>query len=146
MCSGRVHEAHRLQAAVERQRAAQSPAVERFFGRHEARQIGGERVVEPLVGVDAEHPGLARLFEGELLLPRVAEPVLMDKPDRQAAADEVLDDGERAVGRARIDDDDLGEPCKAGEALADAGFLVLADDGRGDRQRVGPGRVRGHAG
>ena len=65
----------------------------------------------------------------------------MDEADRQAAAGAFVDDRERAVGRARIDDHDLGEARKAREALADAGFLVLADDGRGNRQGAGLARL-----
>ena len=68
----------------------------------------------------------------------------MDEPDGHAGAGEFVDDGERAVGRAGIDDDNLGDAREALEALADAGFLVLADDRRGNRQEGGFWRVRGH--
>ena len=107
MSSGRVHRLTGFETSEERQRPAQLPARDRFVRRNEARQFRPQIVVEPFVGVDAEDPRLAGLIERELLLPGIAEPWLMDEPDRQPAALEVLDDGERAVGRAGIDDDDL---------------------------------------
>ena len=52
----------------------------------------------------------------------------MDEPNRKAALSEIFDDRERLVGRAGIDDDDLGAVAKAFQAFADAGGLIEADD------------------
>ncbi len=127
----------RTGAPVKGERAPQLPAGDGRRRGDQLRQRFAQFSVEPFVGVDAEHPRLARLIERELLLRGVAEPGLADEPDRQALARETLDDRQRAVGRAGIDDHDFRQPLKARQALADAGFLVLADDRGGDRQRGG---------
>ena len=120
--------ADRLRAPVERERPAHLPAGDRLGGLHEARQRGAQIVVEPFVGVDAEHPRLRREIEGELLLSGVAEPGLMDEPNRKATLSELFHDRERLIGRAGIDHDDLGAVAEAFQAFADARGLIEADD------------------
>ena len=128
--------ADRLRPPIEGQRTAHLPAGDRFIGRHEARQRGPEILVKPLVGVDAEHPRLRRELESELLLPRVAEPGLMDEPNRKAPPREPVDDRKRPIGRAGVDDDNLGEPGETLQTFVDAGRLVEADDRRARRERA----------
>ena len=104
--------------------------IRRRIGFH-ARDGSGEIRRNLLVGVDAEHPGIQRLVEGEIFLTDVAEPVLVH--DARA---EFLRDLERLVRAAGIDDENLiDERGDAGEASRQVALLVKSDDAGGDFQK-----------
>ena len=83
---------------------------------------------DPFVGIETEHPVVARLLDGELLLRPEAQPVLLNDPGTMA-----LGQCLRAVAAAGIDDDDLVGEAHALQAGLQLRGRIERDDGDGER-------------
>ena len=96
------------------------PARRRKSARICADRLGGH----DLVGVEVEEPVVAALLLGEALLGAVAGEIVVDHPRACGLRDRL-----RAVGRARIDHDDVvGEAGDRIQRRADPVGLVLDDE------------------
>src|SRR5512134_2988639 len=102
--------------AVHRRRRRGERALDRL------RELGRDA----LVGVEAQHPVVARLLDRELLLAAEAEPFLLHYARALA-----LRELRSAIARRRIDDHDLVDEREAVEAwLEDRGGVARDEDGR----------------
>ena len=80
--------------------------------------------LEPFVGIEKQHPGLAGQRDGVVFLRRETKPVAMTDLCAQGTGD-----GDGIVGRTRVHDDQLGaQPGQRLQATADAVSLVFTDD------------------
>src|SRR5258708_1028402 len=103
-----------------------APARERGANR------GRELLAHALVGVEAQHPVVARDRHRVLLLAPEAEPLLA--LHARAVA---LGDRPRVVGAPRVDHQDLVGELRARQAWADLRAGVEGDDGDGEGELVG---------
>ena len=89
-----------------------------------------------LVGVDAQHPVMARSIDGELLLRRMSGPIAFHHPRAQRRGALA-----RRIAGVRVDDHDLVAPGERGEALVDALRFIERDHAGADgHTRRGRGR------
>ncbi len=118
----------RIAVADEIRPACDAPAHRGAIRSKQFRKQRPQRVVEALVRIDVEAPGLRALLERELLLPRVAAPWLLEEPDRETHAQRSR---ESARGyRPSIPNRRSRSPqaTQALDAIAEIPLLVLADD------------------
>src|SRR5688572_6376657 len=138
-----IHAVEEARAPVGIALAVREPAAEETVAPRHAvhrRDRRGERGLDGLgeigrdvlVGVQAQHPVMARLLDRELLLHAEAEPFLLHHARASA-----LGDLDGAVGRPRVDDYDLVDEGEAVEAGLEHGRGVARDEDRGERR---PGR------
>jgi hypothetical protein len=80
-----------------------------------------------LVGVEVEDPRVRGSGTAKVALPDVAQPLVLEDPVGELAAD-----GQRAIGAEAVHDDDLVAPRDAPEAAPDLALLVEHDDAGGD--------------
>jgi hypothetical protein len=92
----------------------------------------------PFVGIDEIHPLVPEAVQpqSEFPLARIAQPGLLDYLSAQPGCDL-----QRAVGRARVDDQHLVRPGHRLQAPGDIQLLVLGEDDHGDRHAVLSGEV-----
>jgi hypothetical protein len=121
--------------------AAADPAAEVPRTARHLESVGQIRAVEgredrrtefrrhALVGVETEHPVVARRVDGEVLLLHVARPVALD--DARAAGGRAL---ARRVLRVAVHDDPLRREVRGREALGDVVLLVHRHDADGNRR------------
>jgi hypothetical protein len=92
---------------------------------------------DALVGVEAQHPVVARLLDRELLLAAEAEPFLLHHA--RALARRELGGG---VGRRRVDDHDLVDKREAVEAGLEQGGGVAGDENGREGALSGAGLLK----
>ena len=86
-----------------------------------------QRLRHSLIRIDAEHPGVGSLIDGEILLLDVPGPRSLDHP-----VGEFTSNLHCLIGTQRVDDDDLVTEANALKALPEIRLFVLGDDTRSE--------------
>ena len=100
------------------------------------RQHRSQRIIKTLVCIDVETPLFPALFQRELFLSGVTTPFFGEKPDWPATIYVGLDQCQRAIGRAGIDNDNVATPTQALNAVAYIGIFIQAYDKHRERERA----------